>query len=311
MRPKVNNFTIGEYYDPADEDSPTRRFVRMTYFNVICRMQAETIHSLASCYNANADVVPYMQMFNSWDFLHAQISIQSGRESRGHEKVAYSSGQLIKIRDDILEWSAANNLRDLEDWVLDIALGQFEQWLWQPKIPHTQIIVSNLEAVPYGYWWGTGYPRFNAYKDIRFSFSLISFADWEQEQEEKHGPGTGVNMGWDEIPFDHLTYNNLQETRKHARGRILRAFETALDAHLDEIDQEADRRGYIEAKGLERRRTHREITEPYEWLYHRHFGKLTEEKVAEMYGVDRGRSLSAAAVSSQTGPLAKLIGLEL
>lgn len=190
-------------------------------------------------------------------------------------------------------------------------MGQFEQWLWQPKIPHTHIIVSDLEAVPYGYWWGTGYPRFSAYEDIHFSFSLTNFSEWEQEQQEKHGPYTDIKRGWDKIPFDRLTYNNLQETRKHAKERIYKAFEKALDAYLDEIDQEADKRGYVEAKGLERRRTHREVTEPYEWLYHRHFGKLTEEKVAGMYGDDRGKSLSTAAVSSQTGPLAKLIGLEL
>lgn len=309
MRPKVNNFTIGEYYDPADEGSPAKRFARMTYFNVICRMRPETIHSLASCYNAT-DVIPHMQMFNSWDFLHAQINIRASCGLSGYQP-PYSLDQLTKLRDDIVAWSTANNLRDLEDWVLDIALGQFEQWLWQPKIPHTQIIISNLEAVPYGYWWSTGYPRFNAYRDARFSFGLISFADWEQGQQEKHGPNSGIKMGWDEIPFDRLTYNNLQETRKHAKERICKAFEKALDAHLDEIDQEADKRGYVEAKGLERRHTHRHVTEPYEWLYHRHFGKLTEEKVAEMYGVDRGKSLSTAAVSSQTGPLAKLIGLEL
>lgn len=296
----------------------------MTYFNVICRMQTETIHSLASCYNANADVMPYMQMFNAWDFLHAHINIQSGRESRGHEKAAYSSEQLIKIRDDILEWSATNNLRDLEEWVLDIALGQFEQWLWQPKIPHTDIIVSNLEAVPYGYWWGTGYPRFSAYEDFHFSFSLTNFADWEQEQQEKHAPNSDIKMGWDEIPFDRFTYNNLQETRKHAKGRISKAFEKALDAHLDEIDSEADKRGYVRTKKLAgrsrlepgkkgdvNRKIERHPIEAYEWLYHRQFNRFIEEEIAGMYGEDRGKKLSQAAVSNQTVPLAKLIGLKI
>lgn len=317
MRPKVNNFTIGEYYDPSDPDSPAKRFARMTYFNVICKMRPDVINSLAACFDDNAAVIPHMQMFSSWDFLYAQIDITRTqidiRTRHGLEgnHAPYSLEQLTKLRDDIAAWSAANDLSDLEDWILDIALGQFEQWLWWPRIPHTRIALSPDSVVPYGCWWGFGVPRFNVYSDVRFSFSLMSFVDWEQEQEEKHGPGTGINFGWDEVPFDHLTYNNLQETRKHAKARIIKAFEVALDSHLDQVDQEAEKRGYVEAKALNRRNTHRHVSEPYEWLYHRHFDKLTAEKVAERYGVDKGKSLSIAAVSSQTGPLAKLIGLEL
>ena len=311
MRPKVGDFTIGEYYDPADESSPARRFARMTYFNVICRMRPETIHSLAACYNANADVIRYMQAFNEWDYLQYKVDKLTERKARDFENFGYSAEKLTKLRDDLVIWSAENDLCDLEGWVLDIALSQFEQWLWQPQIPHTQIEIADPEAVPYGHWWGTGSPRWNAYKDAYVSFSLINFADWEQEQEEKHGLDTYIGTGWDKIPFEHLTYNNLQETRKHAKTRILEAFEKALEAHLDEIDQEADKRGYIKTEELIKRKTHRAVTEPYEWLYHRHFGKLTEEEVAFMYGEKREKSLSQAAVSSQTGPLAKFIGVEL
>lgn len=306
MRPNFNGHTIGDYYDPADESGAPRRFARMHYFNIICQMKPEVIHSLAACYNENAAVMPYLQAFNAWDSLCAMINIRRNYTPK-HFDPGYSFDQLVKLKKAIEEWSANNGLCDLEDWILDLGLSQLEQWLWRPRMPHTHLRVPNADALPYAYWWGMGVPELRAYPDARLNFSLVNFALWEEE----HEPFTSAQDKWGKAPLERLTYNNLVETRAHARERILKAFNKALDAHLDEVDQEAESRGYLRTESLKRRKTHRGVIEPYVWLYHRHFKKETVEEVAEVFGERRGKSLSASAVSQGTSALAKLIGVSL
>lgn len=307
MRPKYNGYTIGEYYDPASDSSPVKAHSRMLYFNVVCTMRPKVAKDLVACYEKNAVIMPYLAMFNTWDFLHTQAEFAAFTVVEDQQQP--TNAQLCGLISDLEFWSKDHRLEDIEEWIFDLALSTFEQWLWHPRIPHNGGKVANAKSLPYGFWWGMGFPMWRAYPHINFSFNLTNYTAWEKQQKTKHGELSGPGRGWDDRPTEKLTYNNLMETRRHARARILNAFERELDAHLDSVDEEAERRGYKNAKHTERRNTHNKPIAPFYWLYHRHFDGWTLQQISNYYGEDQGKTLSIPSVSEQTRKLADLIGV--
>lgn len=360
MQPKFNGVTSGEFYDPTHSESASITYARMQYFNVVCVMKVGVARSLIDIFHKNINVVHSGLAW--WPALTSYASFPDDGIS------TYPSAELNALVDDLEHWSKAYELEDLEDWVFDLALSTFQQWYLYPKIPLTAHKISTDIKLPLGYWWSMGAPQWRAYPHSQFSyepvgFHLVNFLEWEKEQDDKHGKFSGPRGVRDPIPT--LTYNNLHETRKRAERRIestykhhirtytekmpqgkrdlAKAFKQQLSAYLDGQDAEAEVRGYIRVKSLAKRCRYRHVLIPYFWLYHRHFDKWGNEKIAIAYtdglretvkplisqevwaqlfesdsGVDESDSegdtaedLSLQAISAQTVDLARRIGLRL
>ncbi len=218
-------------------------------------------------------------------------------------------------------WQGKAKLQDLVPWIFDLVISIWEQWVWQPRIPHTDISVGEQEP---GQWWSLGAPAFYFTKD--FSFDLMSEPTWFQQKAE-HYERTGEKPDFRKKAKEIDTVNLLIETSSNAKKRIKKVFDERLNNFIAELEKEAVELGYIKMYAAKNK--FRTTTEHYHWLYYRHmegkstveiakmFGPLEREETLERlnldkaFGTKKGKSLTKQAVSGKTLELAKVIGISL
>ena len=281
------------------------------FFRVVCDKQPQVLPGLVKVYEASP-VLKHQIWFPDWahlmwleDLFHVENkNPESFHKPFGLEDI--ETDDLRELRTALQKWSKANAIQTLEPWTFDLALGIFEQWSWHPRVPHTRIEFARGQPdfIP-GIWWQIGKPDDYSFEDSNFVFEFEGKNKWLETQMQKKD-----RVYLDREP-QNIDYNPLHETRTATKKRLRAAFDKQLEIYLDTREQLAKKKGFLRAKSLDKRQTHRETSECFLWLYDRYFGRLTIEKVADKYGVDQGKSLSAAAVSAQTVPLAEQIGLVL
>lgn len=322
---------LGEYGDPNNQDGSLVRIARANYFWIIYWHRRDVYNDLIDFYNApeNCNLMSEYVAHNGYydQFIEAAILLNPvvvrGREYKSPLKTRPED---VKRADEWLKswssrhlWQGKAKLQDLEPWIFDLVVSIWNQWAWQPRIPHTDTVAGEQ---PPGYWWSLGAPAYYFTKDL--SFTLISEATWYQQKLE-HYERTGEKPDFRKKAAEITTVNLLIETSANAKRRIKKMFNQRLNSFIAELEKESEELGYVKMYAAKNK--FRTAAEHYHWLYYRHMEEKSTVEIAEMFGplkrdetlkklnlsnafgAKKGKSLTKQAVSEKTLELAETIGI--
>lgn len=323
-----------ELYDPQSPNNSARIEAQIIYFQVAVeqdeaileRLKTDVYTTFGEAFTADERTGPLFawnvvgSASFGWSLLES-FENRLDEQSYAGELFRQRRSELIELRARLLNLHQTTALGRMGMWTLPLCLSILVDWKMDERLEKAHRDEREF-GDEYRYQGGRSRfeppiasPTFHFLGHTQYWEYLLgkSFYEYQHEDELQdeswvappHWEGVAAWKNPSCYPHGYLPE---YETRRNAKKRIWRAFSRWLDAYFDASEAALLQKGRKSTK-LKRARGGGDPLQHFEWLYCRQVKGWTYERVALHFGEDRGKSLSAPAVSEAVRDLAKLIGV--